>query len=198
MEAWPSLLPKIAEDLRTTTTTWQEVNELVQTVPGAGPYTAAQSLLELLHGVYESNPALCFGQSFDQESMNLWCGFGPGPADSITEIFGPHKDTLEGLQELQKSLPADFKSLGIDFPYLVKADGRPRHLGLTDLEHSLCYFSRYLNITDKNTAAERESLYDAALPLLENGTFLRWSMKERADLTAAGALQQIVAGERTR
>ena len=47
---------------------------------------------------------------------------------------------------------------GLAVPYLQQADGTPRLLAACDLEHSLCYFSRYLSARASLGAAGAEAL----------------------------------------
>ena len=44
--------------------TWQEANLTVQTLPGVGGYTGAQALLQVLYGVFGGEVAACFTPSF--------------------------------------------------------------------------------------------------------------------------------------
>lgn len=128
-------------------TSWREANEkLVQTLRNVGAYTGAQGLCTLLFGVLRGDPKLLFGKEYMASgpgSMLQWCGNGPGPADSINRIFGKGVRTLEGIQQLRDGAADAFARLNLEFPYLLEASGEGRPLTFVDLEHSLCYFSRY-------------------------------------------------------
>jgi hypothetical protein len=121
-----------------------------QQLDGVGNYTGAQALLQLLHGVFRGDAAKCFTPTFELASMRDWCAYGPGPETSCEQIFNvPKKQTLAAIRWLQVHQKEQFERLGLKFPYLLDADGQPRLLAATDFEHSLCYFSRYLNTRDE-------------------------------------------------
>ena len=50
---------------------------------------------------------------------------------------------------LAEHAEVEFEKRGLSFPYQVNKDGGRRRLTAVDLEHSLCYFSRYLAAHDK-------------------------------------------------
>ena len=139
--------------------TWQEANLTVQTLPGVGGYTGAQALLQVLYGVFGGEAAACFTPSFAAASMRDWCAYGPGPVSSCNKLFGTADgETLAGIRWLQEHQQERFAKYGLDFPYLQQADGTPRLLAACDLEHSLCYFSRYLSARASLGAAGAEAL----------------------------------------
>ncbi|EOD20504.1 hypothetical protein EMIHUDRAFT_208389 [Emiliania huxleyi CCMP1516] len=139
--------------------TWQEANLTVQTLPGVGGYTGAQALLQVLYGVFGGEVAACFTPSFAEASMRDWCAYGPGPVSSCNKLFGTADgETLAGIRWLQEHQQERFATYGLDFPYLQQADGTPRLLAACDLEHSLCYFSRYLSARASLGAAGAEAL----------------------------------------
>ena len=130
---------------------WDEANLILQRLKCVGDYTAAQGLCTLVFGAYEGDASQIFHPNgYDKVSMLDWCAHGPGPKTSIEAMFGQDANGLAGIRWLREHSDERFASLGIDFPYLVgEGGGGRRELSCVDLEHSLCYFSRYLSIKDK-------------------------------------------------
>ena len=152
-------LHEVVTDLRAAST-WEEANLIVQRLKCIGPYSAGQGLCTLAFGAYKGDAAKMFGDSYDPASIRTFCGFGPGPADSIEQLFGSEKKTLEGIRELVETADDTFRRLELPFPYLMEPDGTARPLGCVDIEHSLCYFSRYLAIKEQlGSAANEEKLW---------------------------------------
>ena len=142
------LFLEVAARVRSSTT-WQEANVTVQTLPGVGDYTGAQALLQVLFGVYEGDAAACFTDHFQVASMRDWCAYGPGPSTSCSKLFGTTaSETLAGIRWLQEHQQERFAQYGVSFPYLRQPDGSPQLMAACDLEHSLCYFSRYLGVRE--------------------------------------------------
>lgn len=130
--------------------TWQEANLTVQTLPGVGDYTGAQALLQVLFGVFGGDATLCFTAAFDVSSMRNWCAYGPGPVSACQKLFGTKaSDTLAAIRWLREHQQERFAKYELPFPYLRLPDGSPQLLGACDLEHSLCYFSRYLGARER-------------------------------------------------
>ena len=137
---------------------WQEVNLTVQTLPGVGGYTGAQALLQVFYGVFAGDAAACFTAAFELASMRNWCAYGPGPSTSCRRLFGTSdSETLAGIRWLQEHQQERFSRYGLQFPYLRQPDGAPRLMAACDLEHSLCYFSRYLGVRER-LGAQAEAL----------------------------------------
>ena len=85
---------------------------------------------------------------------------------------------------ISRAAEKEFERLGYVFPYLKEADGSRRELTCVDMEHSLCYFSRYLTIRENMSEAAAEQLWrlikagNECLPADQQ--FKRWKIKELA------------------
>ena len=77
--------------------------------------------------------------------VKLWKTPEPNEAEVVARIVW-----------LAKNADAEFAKLGLAFPYQVE-DGR-RALTAVDMEHSLCYFSRYMLAHDRPGRRRRHSL----------------------------------------
>ena len=73
--------------------------------------------------------------------------------------------------------------LGLAFPYQVE-DGQRRALTAVDMEHSLCYFSRYMLAHDKLRAAGAATVYKILSGPVTNKDCPRPSIKWLSSLTA--------------
>ena len=105
--------------------TWQEANLTVQTLPGVGGYTGAQALLQVLYGVFGGEVAACFTPSFAEASMRDWCAYGPGPVSSCNKLFGTADgETLAGIRWLQEHQQERFATYGLDYFPVPSAGGR--------------------------------------------------------------------------
>ena len=167
--------------------TWEEANLAVQKLDRVGPYTGAQGLCTLLFGVCGGDFSLVFdNEGFDTGSLLDWCAYGPGPKTSIEKIFGAKADTLEGIRQLRRMADDQFKQLGIEFPYLLNADATPRPLTCVDLEHSLCYFCRYLRAR-QHLGANARKLHELVFPAICDGRVRRWKISQLADKSFEGA-----------
>ena len=118
----------------------------VRLLGGAGPFVGGQALLTFAYGVCKEDFSR-FAPRLDVGTMADYCSYGPGPKKMILKLW-----KAKGLNEaevvarivwLAKNADAEFAKLGLAFPYQVE-DGRRRALTAVDMEHSLCYFSRYL------------------------------------------------------
>lgn len=180
-------------------TSWKEANEcLIKTLLNVGAYTSAQGLCTLVFGVLCGDPKLLFGSAYQTDgpgSMLDWCGNGPGPAESIKTIFGKSVgSTLEGIHKLRDGAAGAFSRLELSFPYLGEAGSEGRALTCVDLEHSLCYFSRYLAIRDHLREDEQVELWEYVLArhppdqrahqLVERRAI--WKLKELVKATEKG------------
>ena len=135
-------------------TTWMEGLNALMTMNGAGHYVGGQAFCDLFFGVWKSKSGLFFHHEQVRASMEDETGAGPGPRRSLESIFGLTKDFMNkdenlilGLKGLCQRLPFEFQKLGIDFPYLSNQNDdkvKSRALSCVDLEHSMCYFHRYL------------------------------------------------------
>ena len=180
--------------------TWKEANQCLKaTLLNVGEYTAAQGLCTLVFGVLRGDVTLLFGKDYTTEgpgSMLEWCGHGPGPATSVKEIFGEKRfkgndATRDGIRELRDGAAAAFERLGLKFPYLGEAGGEGRELTCVDIEHSLCYYSRYLGIREHLSEDERLALWNYVRlkhpPKQPVEKLAIWKLKDLAKVTDKGA-----------
>ena len=61
---------------------------------------------------------------------------------------------------MAENAEARFQALGLRFPFQRDADGKRKRLTAVDLEHALCYFSRYLSAHDSLKAAGARIVHD--------------------------------------
>ena len=170
--------------------TWEEANRAVQKLASIGGYSGAQGLCTLVFGVCAGDFSLAFSKGFDNTSLLDWCAYGDGPESSVKQIFGENVGTLEGIRELRRNADAQFKRWGLEFPYLLEADGTKRPLSCVDLEHSLCYFCRYGRARKElgsGPGSEAEKLHRLFYPAIQQGKLRRWKVKELSDLSFNGA-----------
>jgi len=123
--------------------TWKDAVLALQTLPGVGPYSAAQSLCDLFMGVWQQRRGLFKKHILVVASMNDGTGIGPGPIHSLNRIFPNIQNKDNALKILRESMKESFKKEGLDFPHLKSKYDTSLEMSCVDLEHSLCYFHRY-------------------------------------------------------
>lgn len=123
--------------------TWGTAVLALQNLPGVGAYSAAQSLCDIFMGVWQQKRGLFHNHDNVVVSMANDTGIGPGPTYSLQKIF-PDIEKDNALKILRESIDNAFQEEGLEFPYLKDQNGQTLHLSCVDLEHSLCYFHRYL------------------------------------------------------
>ena len=158
----------------------------VRMLGGAGPFVGGQALLTFAYGVCKEDFTK-FAPRLDVGTMADYCSYGGGPKSMILALW-----KAKGLNEaevvarivwLAKNANSEFAKLGLAFPYQVE-DGRRRALTAVDMEHSLCYFSRYLSAHDKLRAAGAATVYKILSGPVTNKDCPRPSIKWFDSLTA--------------
>ena len=141
--------------------TWIDGLNALMTMNGAGQYVGGQAFCDIFFGVWGSKPGLFKYHDRVCASMEDETGAGPGPRRSLEDIFNLSKkfmnkdeELILGLKGLTERIPHEFQKLRIDFPYLSSKEDNDdddgskivavRLLSCVDLEHSMCYFHRYL------------------------------------------------------
>ncbi len=166
--------------------TWEEAIMAVRLLAGAGPFVGGQALLTFLYGVCEGDVS-SFAPSLDVGTMADYCSYSPGPKKMIVKLWKtPEPNEAEVVTRivwLAKNADAEFAKLGLAFPYQVE-DGRRRALTAVDMEHSLCYFSRYLKAHDDLRAAGAATVYKVLSGPVTNKDCPRPSIKWLSTLTA--------------
>ena len=166
--------------------TWEEAIMAVRLLGGAGPFVGGQALLTFLYGVCEGDVSR-FAPSLDVGTMADYCSYGPGPKKMIVKLWKtPEPNEAEVVARivwLAKNANSEFAKLGLAFPYQVE-DGRRRALTAVDMEHSLCYFSRYLKAHDDLRAAGAATVYKVLSGPVTNKQCPRPSIKWLSTLTA--------------
>ena len=154
---------------------------------GCGPFVGGQALLTFLYGVCEGDVSR-FAPSLDVGTMADYCSYGPGPKKMIVKLWKTpglnEAEVVARIVWLAKNADAEFAKLGLAFPYQVE-DGRRRALTAVDMEHSLCYFSRYLKAHDGDLrAAGAATVYKVLSGPVTNKQCPRPSIKWLSTLTA--------------
>ena len=166
--------------------TWEDAIMAVRMLGGAGPFVGGQALLTFAYGVCKEDFTK-FAPRLDVGTMADYCSYGGGPKSMILALW-----KAKGLNEaevvarivwLAKNADAEFAKLGLAFPYQVE-DGQRRALTAVDMEHSLCYFSRYMLAHDKLRAAGAATVYKILSGPVTNKDCPRPSIKWLSSLTA--------------
>ena len=156
----------------------------VRLLAGAGPFVGGQALLTFLYGVCEGDVS-SFAPSLNVGTMADYCSYGGGPKSMILALWKAkglnEADVVARIVWLAKNADAEFAKLGLAFPYQV---GRRRALTAVDMEHSLCYFSRYLSAHDDLRAAGAATVYKILSGPVTKRECPRPSIKWLASLTA--------------
>ena len=132
--------------------TWEDACRAVMQLGGCGPFVGGQALLTFLYGVCADDVSR-FAPSLDVGTMIDYCTYGGGPKRMVERLWRVpgesvrlrEHEVVARISWLAKNAEAEFAQLGFAFPYqLWKGTKRRRALTAVDIEHSLCYFSRYL------------------------------------------------------
>jgi hypothetical protein len=169
-----------------TSETWEDACEAVQLLGGAGQFVGGQALLTFAYGVCKEDFTI-FAPRLDVSSMVDFCAFGPGPKNMVLALWKAKElnndRVVTRIAWLAKNADSEFAKLGLAFPYQVE-DGRRRPLTAVDMEHSLCYFSRYLSAHDKLRAAGAATVYKVLSGPVTSKSCPRPSIKWLSTLTA--------------
>lgn len=123
--------------------TWKIAVNHIISLPGMGDYYGTQGLCDFYFGIIRERPGFFKHNEQVKATMFDATGFGNGPRSSLSKIF-PDVSPANALVILTHSMDAAFESEGLQFPYLKNSDGSRRRLSCVDIEHTLCYFHRYL------------------------------------------------------
>ena len=184
--------------------TWEEAIMAVRLLGGAGPFVGGQALLTFLYGVCEGDVSR-FAPSLDVGTMIDYCTYGGGPKRMVERLWRVpgesvrlrEHEVVARISWLAKNAEAEFAQLGLAFPYQVK-NGQRRTLTAVDMEHSLCYFSRYLAGYEGLKEAGAATVYRMLAGPVTNKECPRPSIKWIASLTphtAADRCRKWLGGE---
>ena len=137
--------------------------------------------------------------------MVAYCAPGTGPGTSCEKMLRVNgkdpksvdprpdnkaqytpREVLASINWLRVNADAQFSRLGLCFPYLSTprsweiAGGR-RELTCVDLEHSLCYFSRLINIRHGLGEGGSRRLHGAVISAIRERKLKRWKIKALAN-----------------
>ncbi|CAH0379306.1 unnamed protein product, partial [Pelagomonas calceolata] len=142
---------------------WKDACKAVLTLSGVGDYVGGQALCTFFFGVCEGDVSR-FAPNLDATTMKSFCLCGPGPEGVVKKMWGGvqlgKSEAVKRLAWLAENSEAQFQALGLRFPFQRDADGARKRLTAVDLEHALCYFSRYLSAHDSLKAAGARIVYD--------------------------------------
>ena len=142
---------------------WKDACKVVLTLSGVGDYVGGQALCTFFFGVCEGDVSR-FAPNLDATTMKSFCLCGPGPEGVVKKMWGGvqlgKSEAVKRLAWLAENAEAQFQALGLRFPFQRDADGARKRLTAVDLEHALCYFSRYLSAHDSLKAAGARIVYD--------------------------------------
>ena len=187
----PERLVQIADvvsDL-TDAKTWADACAAFRKLSGVGAYVGGQALCTFFYGVCEGSMAL-FNPALDVSTMNSFCSFGPGPEGVIKKLWKSNGAVVARIAWLASNAEAQFARLGLAFPFQKGADGTPRRLTAVDLEHALCYFSRYLSAHDALQAKGARTVHAKLTGLITRKKIQRPSIKWAAKLTPKNAARR--------
>ena len=166
--------------------TWEDACRAVMELDGCGQFVGGQALLTFAYGVCKEDFTK-FAPSLDVGTMADYCTYGGGPKRMVLALWKAKglddDEVVARITWLAKNADSEFAKLGLAFPYQVK-DGRRRTLTAVDMEHSLCYFSRYLSAHDKLRAAGAATVYKILSGPVTNKDCPRPSIKWLDSLTA--------------
>ena len=170
--------------------TWEDACRAVMQLGGCGPFVGGQALLTFAYGVCNEDFTK-FAPRLDVGTMADYCTYGGGPKRMVERLWRVPGESVK-LREhevvariswLAKNAEAEFAELGLAFPYQVE-DGRRRALTAVEMEHSLCYFSRYLKAHDDLRAAGAATVYKVLSGPVTKKECPRPSIKWLSTLTA--------------
>ena len=170
--------------------TWEDACRAVMELGGCGPFVGGQALLTFLYGVCAANVSR-FAPNLDVGTMADYCTYGGGPKRMVERLWRVpgesvrlrEHEVVARISWLAKNAEAEFAQLGLAFPYQVK-NGQRRTLTAVDMEHSLCYFSRYLAGYEGLKEAGAATVYRMLAGPVASKECPRPSIKWVASLTA--------------
>ena len=172
--------------------TWEDACRAVMKLGGCGQFVGGQALLTFLYGVCEDDVSR-FAPSLDVGTMMDYCTYGGGPKRMVERLWRVpgesvrlrEHEVVARISWLAKNAEAEFATLGLAFPYQVwKGTETRRTLTAVDMEHSLCYFSRYLAGYEGLKEAGAATVYRMLSGPVANKECPRPSIKWVASLTA--------------
>ena len=172
--------------------TFKDACDAVRMVPCCGDFIGAQALLDLIYGVFEDEFGALFKNSVSAyDFIGNYCSFGPGPKTSIGKMFNDSVEPRERINFLAKNARHSFKRLGLEFPFL------DQEFTPVDMEHSRCYFSRYLScrelfINNKSNEAKTRAALQPLIEAIDSRPCPRISFKDLANCNTISGLGQLV------
>ena len=186
--------------------TWEDACRAVMQLGGCGPFVGGQALLTFLYGVCADDVSR-FAPSLDAGTMIDYCTYGGGPKRMVERLWRVpgesvrlrEHEVVARISWLAKNAEAEFAQLGFAFPYqLWKGTKRRRALTAVDMEHSLCYFSRYLagyeGLKEAGTATVHRMLSGPVAKKDCPRPSIKWVASLTAH-TAAGRCRKWLGGE---
>ena len=172
---------------------WKDACKAVLTLSGVGDYVGGQALCTFFFGVSEGDVSR-FAPNLDATTMKSFCLCGPGPEGVVKKMWGGvqlgKSEAVKRLAWLAENAEARFQALGLRFPFQQDADGKRKRLTAVDLEHALCYFSRYLSAHDSLKAAGARIVHDKLAGPITRGECPRPSIKWFAKLKEKTAAER--------
>jgi len=165
--------------------TWADACDALLILSGVGDYVGGQALCTFFFGVCKGDVSR-FAPNLDATTMKSFCLCGPGPEGVVKKMWGGvqlgKSEAVKRLAWLAENAEARFQALGLRFPFQQDADGKRKRLTAVDLEHALCYFSRYLSAHDSLKAAGARIVHDKLAGPITRGECPRPSIKWFAKL----------------
>ncbi|HUY77068.1 MAG TPA: nucleotide kinase domain-containing protein [Ktedonobacterales bacterium] len=171
-----------------------EVYETLSTAQGFGNFLAYQTLVDLLYplNVYGGKPLLPY-------THDDWASAGPGARRGIAMLLaaGVTPDHLAVMRWLRGHQDAEFERLGLAFPFLADADGRPKPISLANIQNCLCEFHKYVKISEgtgrgrRKFASAQTALSTVAAPA---GTRKRRKSAVSAESSSVSVIQPTLFG----
>lgn len=131
----------------------EEIHQALASEYGFGTFLAYQVFVDLTYAVrvYGGAPLLPYSQ-------NEWASAGPGARRGVSMLLsdGCRQSHLEVMRWLQQNQRDEFARLGLDFPFVVEANGAPRELTLANIQNCLCEFHKYVKIRDGTGRGRRK------------------------------------------
>lgn len=120
---------------------------------GFGNFLAYQVLVDLLYPLraYQGAPLLPY-------THDDWASAGPGAQRGIGLLLrdgerAPELDVMRWLRDQQR---AEFARLGLDFRFLIDAQGQAVDLSLANIQNCLCEFHKYVKIREGTGRGRRK------------------------------------------
>ena len=130
-----------------------EAHAALRSAYGFGTFLAYQVLVDLLYPL----PAYG-GRGFLPFSHDDWAAPGPGARRGIAMLMpdrAPAPD-LAVMRWLRDNQAAEFARLGLTFPALLDAAGRPVPITLANVQNCLCEYHKYVKIQEKTGRGRRK------------------------------------------